>query len=302
MRARLSGRAAPLIGAVLGLLAAGAVTLLQEPTYRADASIVLVRQGLPPASDAALTDAAATAAELFETRVVAAPAVENLGLEDSPDDLLERIDVEAEGSGSLVRIEVEGPNREEARRIAQEVAEVSTVLFNDRFGPETVASVWEAASADADAVRPDPALNLALGALIGAMAGWAPLLLGRRRPARSRAPLRLSPTPAVAPPTPAVAPPAAPTVAPARAPEVPPEPATGPFVMPQFGEWTIADVERLVAEQGSAFPERREEVELYLDALRSVAAADGLLPGEVDLVIEDVFAELIARSGSARRS
>jgi hypothetical protein len=70
--------------------------------------------------------------------------------------------------------------------------------------------------------------------------------------------------------------------------------------MPAFGAWTIADVERLVAEQGPAFPERMEEIELYVDTFRSVAGPDGRLPGDVDLVIEDVLGDLIARSGSAR--
>jgi hypothetical protein len=72
--------------------------------------------------------------------------------------------------------------------------------------------------------------------------------------------------------------------------------------MPAFGEWTIGDVERLVAEQGPAFPERAEEIELYLDTFRGVAGPDGRLPGDVDLVIEDVYADLIARAGSARRA
>ena len=300
MRAGLSGSAAPLIGAAAGLLAAGIVTLLQEPAYRADASLVLVRQGQPPGSDPALAAAAATAAELFDTRAVAGSAIENLGLDESPDELLERIDVEAEAEGSLVRIEVDARSEESARRTAQELAEVSTVLFNDRFGPQTVASVWEPASADGDAVSPDPARNLALGALVGALAGWAVLLLRRRGPR----PRPLRPRVAVARPRaePEVyeAPTGAVSTASPAAPEPPVAPATGPFVMPGFGEWTIADVERLVAEQGDAFPERREEVELYLDTLRSVAGAEGRLPGEVDLVIEDVFAELIARSGSAR--
>jgi hypothetical protein len=74
----------------------------------------------------------------------------------------------------------------------------------------------------------------------------------------------------------------------------------GPFALPRVGEWTIGDIERLVAEQGPAFPERREEIELYLDTFRSVAGPDGSLPGDVDLVLEDVFADLIARSGAAR--
>ena len=297
MRARLSRPAAPLIGAAAGLLAAGVVTLLQDATYRADASLVLVQQGRPPGSDPRLAAAAKTAAELFDTRAVAASAIENLGLDESPDELVDRLDVESEPGSSLVRIEVEAESKELARRTAQEVAEVSSVLFNDRFGPETVGSVWEPASAEVDAVSPDPARNLVLGALVGALAGWIPLPLGRRRPARP--PRRDRPS----------APPAASTGSvpgsvprPAPAPVPPPEPITGPFVMPGFGEWTIGDVDRLLAEQGSAFPERREELEVYADTLRSVADADGRLQGDLDLVIEDVFGDLIARSGSVRRS
>lgn len=300
---RLSRSAAPLIGAAAGLLAAGAFTLLQDSIYRADASLVLVRQGQPPGSDPQLAGAADAAAELFDSRAVAASAIENLGLDESPDELVDRLDVDAEEGSSLVRIEVEAESRERARQVAQEVAEVSSVLFNDRFGPQTVASVWEPASAEGDAVSPAPARNLALGALLGALAGWVPLLLGGRRPSlpgparKPRKPPRPAPAPAAA------APPSTPVEQPAPgAPEPPPEPATGPFVMPGFGAWTIADVERLVAEQGPFFPQRQEEIELYLETFRSVAGAEGRLPGDVDLVIEDVYADLIARSGSVRRS
>ena len=137
------GPAVPLIGAAVGLLLGVAVTLLQDSTYRADASIVLVRQGQPPGNDAQLTQAAAAAAELFDSRAVAESAIRNLGLDDTPQDLLDRLDVDSGESSSLVRIAVEAPSKEEARRTAQEAAEVATVLFNDRFAPQTTASVWE---------------------------------------------------------------------------------------------------------------------------------------------------------------
>ena len=281
-----------------GIVLAGLVTLLQDSSYRANASIVLVRQGQPPGSDPQLAQAAEAAAELFDSRAVAESAIRNLGLGESPDGLLDRVGVGAEQGGSLVRIEVEAPSREEARRTAQEVAEVATVLFNDRFAPPTVASVWESASSGDERVSPKPARNLAVGALLGALAGWVMLLFARRaprlvRPSPEETPEASAPEPAadrsVAEPEPAAPVPAS-------------EPATGPFVMPGFGEWTVADVERLLAEQGPAFSERSEELELYLDSFRTVADADGRLPGDVDLVIEDVFAELIARSGAARRS
>ena len=181
---RLSGPAGPLIGAAAGLLVAVAVTLLQDSTYRADASIVLVRQGQPPGSDPQLSEAARAAAELFDSRAVAESAIRNLGLDDSPQRLLDRVDVEASEGSSLVRIDVEARSGEEARRTAQEVAEVATVLFNDRFAPQTTASVWEPASAAGERVSPKPARNLALGLLIGALAGFALVLAGLRERAR----------------------------------------------------------------------------------------------------------------------
>lgn len=282
-RARLSGPAAPLIGVAVGLLAAGAVTLLQDSTYRADASIVLVRQGQPPGSDPGLAQAAEAAAELFDSRAVADSAIRNLGLEEQPGELLDRVDVEAEEGSSLVRIAVEAPSEEAARRTAQEVSEVATVLFNDRFAPQTVASVWEPASAGDERVSPDPVRNLALGAVLGALAGLALALSSLRRPAaRTR---RAPPEPVAAAPEPAT-----------PEPTPSPHPQAEPFVPPRFGEWKVADVERLLAEHGHAFPEQREELEIYLDSFRSVAGPDGRLPGDVDLVLEDVFSDLIARS------
>jgi capsular polysaccharide biosynthesis protein len=291
----------PLLGAVAGLAVALAVTLLQDPTYRADASLVLVREGRPPGDDPQLAEAAEAAASLFEGRAVAASALANLGLDESPDAFADRIDARAQPESSLVVLRVEAPGEEEARRYAQEVAEVATVLFNDRFGPQTVASVWEPADADPDQVSPKPARTLALGALVGALAGWAVFLLAARRPPRlpRQRPEPVAPTATALPagPVPGTVPETRPVP-----PQVPVEPATGPFVMPAFGEWTIGDVERLVAEQGPAFPERAEEIELYLDTFRGVAGPDGRLPGDVDLVIEDVYADLIARAGSARRA
>jgi capsular polysaccharide biosynthesis protein len=264
------GPAVPLIGAAVGLLLGVAVTLLQDSTYRADASIVLVRQGQPPVNDAHLTQAASAAAELFESRAVSESVIRNLGLDETPRDLLDRVDVDSGASSSLVRIAVEAPSKEEARRTAQEAAEVATVLYNDRFGPQTTASVWEAAAADEERVSPKPARNLALGLLLGALVGLAIVLVGLFRDERSARR--------------------------AGAPTTAPTPASSRFQAPRAGEWTVADVERLLAEQGDAFPDRREELEVYLESFRSVAGPDGRLPGELELVIRDVFGPLIARA------
>ena len=284
-----------LAGTAAGVVAAAVLTVLQSSTYRADGSIALVRQGQPPGDDPALAQAAEAAETLFRSRAVAEPAIANLRLDDSPDELLDRVSVDAEAASSLIRVSVEAPSRDEARRTAQEVTEIATVLFNDRFGPQTVASVWEAPRAEEDRVSPKPARNLALGALLGALVGWGIAVSGRRRPSPpvEQAEQRQLP---ITPPVPAPAPVLEPVPAPVQEPE--PVPA-GPFVPPRLGEWTVDDVERLLAEQEHAFPERAEELHVYLESFRGVAGADGRLPGGVEGVMEDVFRELIERARRA---
>ena len=286
---------------VLGTTVAGAVlavvlTLLQSSVYRADASIALVRQGQPPGSDPALAESAAATAELLHSRAVAQSAVANLRLDDSPDELLDRVEIETEPQSSLVRLVVDAPSAEEARRTAQELAEVSTVLFNDRFGPETAATIWEPARAEEDRVSPKPARNLALGALLGALAGWGLVTFGRRR-AKPRA--RAEPAAKVEASVPAAAPAPEPDPEPVAVRPPAPSPA-GPFVPPRLGDWTVQDVERLLNEQGPAFPDRVEDLRVYLDSFRDVAEPDGRLPGGVEAVMEDVFRDLIERASKER--
>jgi capsular polysaccharide biosynthesis protein len=285
-----SDRRLRLVAVAAGLAVALLVTLLQGSTYRADVSIVLARRGQPPGSDPALARVADAAARLFHSRAVAGPVIANLHLDESPESLLDRVESEADHDSSLVRVRVQAPSRDEARRAAQEVAEVSTVLFNDRFGPGTVASIWEAPRAEEGRVTPKPVRNLALGALAGALLAELLLLRRRRRPlpaAGRPAHLPVRDPGAIAVPVPEqlrAAAPQAKTTAPGR------------FARPAVGEWTLGDVERLLADQGAAFPERAEELALYLDSFRGVAGADGRLPAGVGIVVEDVFADLISRS------
>jgi hypothetical protein len=67
-------------------------------------------------------------------------------------------------------------------------------------------------------------------------------------------------------------------------------------VPPRLGEWTLADVERLLAEHGPAFPDRAAELSNYLNSFREVAEPDGRLPGGVEAVMEEVFRDLIERA------
>ena len=278
-------------------------------------------------------------------RAVADSAVANLKLDESPDELLADIRVDAEPETSLMRFSVDAGDGDQARRKAQELVEVFTVLYNARFGPATTASIWEAPRAEEGRVSPRPGLNLGLGAGLGALVGAGLVVARRKRGA--------SPQAAVAPPPWGAAPPPDASVqervaavtarklalarrehelaATRRHPdltvsETVPETGTEtgsegsetgshtvqeevpetvpdrhpafaePFVLPPRGSWTVGDVERLLAAQGAAFPDRLEELGFYLASFRDVAGPDGHLPSGVEVVVDDVFGDLIERA------
>lgn len=247
-----------LAGAAAGVAAALVLTLLLPSAYRADASIALTRQGQPPRNDPALARAAEAAAGLFQSRAVAESVVANLRLADSPKALLERVSVETEPRSSLVRVQVEAGTPEEARRTAQELIEVATVLFNDRFGPETVAQIWETPPAMAERVPRRAARNLAVGALAGALAGVGFVgLRGRRR--QGRAGVSAEPAVAVGPP------------------------------------WTIAKLDRLLAGATAAPAAKRSEVRRVIVALQEFAGPDGEVPRSLDQLVESELGDLLAR-------
>ncbi|HWN20351.1 MAG TPA: hypothetical protein VNP93_00125, partial [Gaiellaceae bacterium] len=217
-----------LAATLAGLGAALVVTLLQSSTYRASGTLVLTREGRAPGDDPTLSPAAAAAVELLDSRAVAESVVANLRLDDSPGELRDRIDAEADAQSSLLRVSIDGADRQSARRTAQEVAEVFSVLYNTRFGPGVTVSIWEAPAAEDDRVSPQAARNLALGSLAGALVGLALGALRRRPPGQDERAV----TPPVPPPVPAAA-----------VPEQAPEPPQRAFVRPEPGSWTVQDVE-----------------------------------------------------------
>lgn len=76
---------------------------------------------------------------------------------------------------------------------------------------------------------------------------------------------------------------------------VPPSSPTGPPRPEQGGSWNLNELERVVAEGGDAYPERREEWQSYLFFLRDHAGPEGSLPPSFDWLIPDVFGELLER-------
>ena len=300
LRARLSGPAGPLLGAAVGLLIAVTVTLLQDSVYRADASILLVRQGQPPGSDPRLARGRGRC-----SRALREPRGRGVG---DPEPRPRR-----DGAGAARPARRRGPRRQLARSDRSRGAEQGAGAAHRsgggrgrdgalqrplRPGDDSVgvgARERRRATCVAEAGEEPRARHPDRGARGPRLRDRRPLprssfaaaARGRRRLRRRRAPRRRA---RHRPRRRLRSQPRRPSLhrhsrrRPARS------------SLPRFGEWTVGDVERLLAEQGDAFPEQREEFELYLDTFRSVAGPDGRLPGEVDLVIEDVFADLIERA------
>jgi hypothetical protein len=61
----------------------------------------------------------------------------------------------------------------------------------------------------------------------------------------------------------------------------------------QPGSWTIQQLERIVAERGTAHPDSVEEWRYYVHFLRDYAGIDGELPSSFDALIEETFADLL---------
>lgn len=77
-----------------------------------------------------------------------------------------------------------------------------------------------------------------------------------------------------------------------------PEPAPAPQpVAGERGDWNLTELEALVREHSSDFPDRAEEWEIYLESVRDYAGPDGQLPASLDWLIWDTFGDVLERRG-----
>jgi capsular polysaccharide biosynthesis protein len=66
-----------------------------------------------------------------------------------------------------------------------------------------------------------------------------------------------------------------------------------PAVPAAVGDWSVADLERVVRERAADFPERTEEWEIYLETMREYATPDGQLPASLDWLVWDTFGDVL---------
>jgi capsular exopolysaccharide synthesis family protein len=167
------------------LAAAGAVSVMQDPLYRAETKIVIGQgQGLfPPTLASAFQPFSATMSDLLTSNVVARQVINNLNLDESEESLLGKMDVSIRPESSALTLSVVDGDAIRARRIAANIGFVFSELVRERFGqptpqgpgepalPPLTATVWDPAHIDPERVSPKPMRNLALAGGLGLLLG-----------------------------------------------------------------------------------------------------------------------------------
>jgi capsular polysaccharide biosynthesis protein len=316
--------AATAIGAGIG----AAVAAAGHTEYQAEAKVVVQAQGGP----AAVRPLLPNVRELATSSILAGNVDSTLRLPGSPDELRKRLDASIAAGSQVIVVSVTDRRQDRARQIAQEAAVVLTQLIQARLRtPPLNATVLDPAHVVSHHGRHFLRDALVGGAIGLALAGAAllttrrgliavspptdeklaererqlkervELVTKRERETAKRAGELAKRERAVhgreeearrreaAPPKPAVPAPSAPA-APEAVTEVPPEPVR---LHRRAGGWNLNDLERIVAEQQVAPPERVEEWRAYVFFLRDHADIDGELPASFDSLVEDVFADLV---------
>ena len=117
------------------------------------------------------------------TAIVLEPVIDQLGLDDTPSELAERMTVSSPTATSVIEIAVQDGDPQQATLIANSVAASlqRAVVELTPDGPDgtglVTASVIDPAAVPTTPTSPRPATNLALGAMVGMLLGFGQALL-----------------------------------------------------------------------------------------------------------------------------
>lgn len=184
-------------GLVLGLATAAAVTFTATPTYASQVTLFLSVPGSPDPTNAA--DKARSYVELLTNERLSADVVESLGLDQEPSALADRITARLEADTVLITVRVTDTSAAGAQQIAGALSAAFVAIVAELEQPAAAAqqappdeqaappagepvppgdpapsvtvTVVQPATLSPAPVSPVPALNLALGAILGVLAG-----------------------------------------------------------------------------------------------------------------------------------
>jgi capsular polysaccharide biosynthesis protein len=170
-RSRYEGNRVFRVLVITVVLAAYAVTsasLQQAPTYEASAQVLVGRQQEGQGQTLEYREPPLTLEMMHATdsRPVAEEAIQRLGLQMDPSDLLDNLTVEQVENTSFIRLTYESTDPYKAQQIVNTVGKVSSEFSSERSSPFRVA-VWENAAVSENPVSPHPLRNGLLTLVIG---------------------------------------------------------------------------------------------------------------------------------------
>ncbi|WP_213422559.1 YveK family protein [Bhargavaea massiliensis] len=163
---------------VIAATIAGVISfLVMTPIYQASTQI-LVNQ-TERQSEAFTSQDIQTNLQLINTYnvVIKSPAIlnkviEELGLDETAGSLNEKVTVNSEQNSQVVTVSVQDPNQKQAVEIANTIATVFEQEIPQLMNVDNVNILSPAVMpANPSPVKPDPMLNMAIGAVIGLMLG-----------------------------------------------------------------------------------------------------------------------------------
>ena len=160
-----------MVAVVLAAMAVTSASLVQTPTYEASAHVWVgwqnsgeIGEGIrtleyrePPTQEIVHT---------FGIRSVSEDAIQRLGLQMGPAELLDNLSVEQVENTSFIVLTYEDTDPYKAKRIVNAVGEVSSEIISERSSSFR-ATVWEKATAPENPVSPCPWRNGLLTLVIG---------------------------------------------------------------------------------------------------------------------------------------
>ncbi|QNO38088.1 polysaccharide biosynthesis tyrosine autokinase [Protaetiibacter sp. SSC-01] len=171
-----------LVMLVLGTAGGATFSLLQTPQYEATTKVFVSASSADTVSDLSAGNSytqqiVRSYAEVVTTGLVLDPVISELGLDESPQELADRVSASVKLNTVIVDITVTGPDPELAAQIANAIADnlIDAVPELTPANAEGVVpvkvTVTQTAQVPAEPVSPRVLLNTALGALIGLALG-----------------------------------------------------------------------------------------------------------------------------------
>jgi capsular exopolysaccharide synthesis family protein len=169
------------------VLAVGAAllrSLSQQPTYRAQTTIVVGQAGglVQPQNANAIQPFSATMKELLTSTIVARGVIQSLGLRTTPESLLGKVSVSANPQSAALKVSVVDTSAKGAEAIARQIGREFSRLVVRRFRsgaskassrdtPPLTAVVWDPAHILPGKLSPTPARDAVIAGVLGGILG-----------------------------------------------------------------------------------------------------------------------------------